>query len=153
MKIEQINFEQIFPVWRNHLWPDRISPIESHSAMQWPFGGEVFLPNKTVFDYTTTFWAVIIDGNIVAANSGHRSSENFYRSRGLWVDPDYRKQGLAQLIFTVTEWQARREGCTHLWSLPRQTALSSYTAFGFEPVGEFAATETSDANIHAIKQI
>ena len=44
-------------------------------------------------------------------------------------------------------------GCEMLWSIPRKTALSAYTKFGFETVGDFFKTETSDANIYVRKFI
>ena len=40
MKIERLTFEQVYDIWNNKLWPDRKSPIESHSAMTWPFEGD-----------------------------------------------------------------------------------------------------------------
>jgi GNAT superfamily N-acetyltransferase len=106
------------------------------------------LIDMTISDYATTFWGIHFNGDLVGVNSGHRTAQNQYRSRGLWVDPMCRGQGLAQLLLTVTLWQARREGCEMAWSIPRQSALHSYTSQGFQTVGEFFATETSPSNIY-----
>ena len=99
------------------------------------------------------FWGVFMDNMLVGVNSGHRSSEVEYRSRGIWVDPSYRKTGVAQMLFEMTQHQARIEQCEMIWSIPRKTALKAYTKFGFQTVGDYFGTETADANIYVIKRI
>ena len=89
--------------------------------------------------------------NLVGVNSGHKSSDTQYRSRGIWVNPNYRRKGIAQRLFVLTERQARDEECEMIWSIPRKTALSAYTNFGFETVGGYIKTETSDSNIYVKK--
>ena len=90
-----------------------------------------------IFNYEPSFFGVIRNGRIVGVNSGHRTKDNIYRSRGIWVDPDVRKKGVAQLLFDATEKQAIKEGCNMIWSIPRKSALSAYTKFGFETIGNF----------------
>lgn len=148
MKIIRLSFEQITNVWQNHLWPDRESPIESHSAMTWPFEGNPQEYDMNVFNYPATFWGVYIDNKLVGVNSGHKTTDTQYRSRGIWVDPEYRKQGIAQNLFNMTKHQAVLEKADMIWSLPRKTALPAYTKFGFQTVGDYIKTETSDANIY-----
>lgn len=148
MKIIRLSFEQIISVWQNHLWPDRESPIESHSAMTWPFEGNPEQYDMNVFNYPATFWGVYIDNKLVGVNSGHKTTDTQYRSRGIWVDPEYRKQGVAQNLFNMTKHQAVLEKADMIWSLPRKTALPAYERFGFSTVGGFIKTETSDANIY-----
>ena len=153
MKIERLTFEQIFDVWNDKLWPDRQSPIETHSAMTWPFEGSPQPIDMNIFTYTPTFWGMFIDNKLVGVNSGHKTSDTQYRSRGIWVDPEYRGNGLAQYLFTITEHRAILEKCNMIWSIPRKTALSSYTNYGFDTVGDFIKTETSEANIYVKKII
>lgn len=153
MKIERLTFEQIFDVWNDKLWPDRQSPIETHSAMTWPFEGNPQPIDMNIFTYTPTFWGMFIDNKLIGVNSGHKTSDTQYRSRGIWVDPEYRGNGLAQYLFTITEHRAILEKCNMIWSIPRKTALSSYTNYGFDTVGDFIKTETSEANIYVKKII
>jgi GNAT superfamily N-acetyltransferase len=153
MKLQKITFEEINTLWSTQLWPGRTSPIETHSAMTWPFEGDQPSYDMSVFDWPATFWGIYVNDQLVAVNSGHRSSHQHYRSRGLWVDPSCRGQGFAQLLFAATEWQAKREGCAMIWSIPRQTALRSYLSHGFKTVGNFFVTETSEANIYVIKPL
>ena len=151
MLTRKISFDTILPIWKNELWPDRTSAIETHSAMTWPFEGAPDPIDMNIFDYKPTFWGVYIDDKLVGVNSGHRTDHTQYRSRGIWVDPDYRGRVIAQMLFSMTEHQALVEGCLLLWSIPRKTALSSYTKFGFETVGGYIETETADANIYVKK--
>ncbi len=151
MLTRKISFETILPIWQNELWRNRQSAIEPMSAMTWPFEGSPDPIDMSIFDYTPTFWGVYVDDKLVGVNSGHRTANVQYRSRGIWVDPDYRGRGIAQRLFSMTQHQALVEGCLLVWSIPRKTALSSYTKFGFETVGGYIETETADANIYVKK--
>lgn len=154
MIYKKISFEQILPIWSEKLWPGRASPIETHSAMTWPFEGLVDEYDMNIFSYPATYVAAFTDnGSLVAVNSGHKTSDLHYRSRGLWVDPEYRRQHIAQTLFTLLENQAMCEHCDMMWSLPRKSALSAYQYFGFHTVGDWLETETSDANIYVIKRL
>jgi len=153
MKADKISFEQILRIWQNELWPDRESPIETHSAMTWPYSWPDKEIDMSIFDYDATFFGVFSKQKLIGVNSGHRSSEVEYRSRGIWVDPAFRKTGVSQLLFDMTAEQAMTEGCEMIWSIPRKTALKAYTKFGFQTVGDYFGTETSDANIYVIKRI
>lgn len=104
-----------------------------------------------IYNYPATYWGIYHDSKIIAVNSGHMTAENHYRSRGLWVNEKFRKRGLAQVLLDAASLQAKKEGCSLIWSIPRKTALSSYKANGFTEQGNFFKTETSDANIYAIK--
>jgi GNAT superfamily N-acetyltransferase len=148
-----IDFKTIESLWREKLWPGRTSTIETHSAMTWPYDDNPLEYDMNIFNYPATFFAVFDGEKIIGVNSGHKTKDTLYRSRGLWVDPEYRKQGIAQLLFGSTETQARLEGCDAVWSIPRKTALSAYERFGFNTVGGFFGTETSEANIYVIKQL
>lgn len=148
MKLIRLSFEQISDIWQNKLWPNRTSAIETHSAMTWPFEGNPEQYDMNVFNYPATFWGVYIDNKLVGVNSGHKTTDTQYRSRGIWVDPEYRKQGIAQNLFLLTKHQAQLEKCEMIWSIPRKTALPAYTKFGFQTVGDYITTETSEANIY-----
>jgi len=150
MVIERLTFEEILTIWQSKLWPNRQSKIESHSAMTWPFEGDPGEYDMRVFDYPATFWGIKIDNKLVGVNSGHKTSDRQYRSRGIWVDPDYRKRGIAQNLFNMTLHQAQLEKCEMIWSIPRKTALPAYEKFGFSTVGDYLKTETADANIYAV---
>ena len=137
METTNITFETICHVWQKHLWQNRVSPIETHSAMTWPFDGNPIEYDMDIFNYKPAFFAIFQRQEIVGVNSGHRTKDNIYRSRGIWVHPDHRKKGVSKMLFDATEKQARNEGCNMIWSIPRKSALPAYTKFGFETVGDY----------------
>ena len=59
------------------------------------------------------------------------------RARGIWVDPEFRRYGVAQILFDMTEKQAKKENCDAVWSMPRKSALPAYEKFGFVKQGDF----------------
>ena len=146
-----ISWKTILNIWEGQLWPNRKSKIETHSTMTWPFRNTQPQYDMTVFNYMPYFIGVYDKDKLIGVNSGHKTSEKHFRSRGLWVHPSYRKKGVAQLLFSLTEEAAMREGAEMIWSVPRKTALSAYKRFGFETEGGFFSTETSDENIYAVK--
>lgn len=153
MNTRIITFDTILPLWQSKLWPNRASAIEPLSAMTWPFEGCPDPIDMSIFSYEPTFWGVFDGDKIVGVNSGHRTTDWQYRSRGIWVNPDYRGQGIADLLFTALQQQAAHEDCEMLWSIPRKTALKAYTKFGFSTVGDYIQTETADANIYVIMRL
>jgi GNAT superfamily N-acetyltransferase len=134
--VQQITFEQILPIWQNKLWLNRVSKIETHSAMTWPFSHPDQPYDMTVFTYPVYFFGIYDQDKLIAVNSGHLTTDQEFRSRGLWVDPDYRGQKLAQQILLATIDQARESGAKMIWSIPRLTALPAYEKVGFKTVGD-----------------
>lgn len=136
MFVQSITFEEINSIWSTKLWPNRVSKIETHSAMTWPptnFGKPY---SMEVFTYPATFLGIYDNNKLIAVNSGHLTNKHEYRSRGLWVDPEYRGQKLAQQILLATIDQAKKETRGLIWSIPRLTALPAYEKVGFKTVGD-----------------
>lgn len=151
--IKNISWKTIQPIWQNHLWPTRESPIETHSAMTWPYDGEVSEYDMEIFNYEATFCGVFVDGVLAAVGSGHKSSDKHYRMRGFWVFPEYRHQGYLTMMLDILCNKATVQGCDIIWGIPRYANILAYTKFGFETIGEPFGTETSEANIYAFKQL
>ena len=81
--------------------------------MTWPYDGNPIEFDMDIFNYEPSFFGVTANGRIVGVNSGHRTKDDLYRSRGIWVDPmlEKKKTGVAQLLFNATQKQAINEGC------------------------------------------
>lgn len=99
-----------------------------------------------------TFFGYISNGNIIGVNSGHATTEG-YRSRGLWVHPQHRKQGIGQQLLLKTILQAKKENADLIWSYPRKTSWTTYESAGFELVSDWAVSETSSSNAFCVKKI
>jgi len=142
--IVKISFEEILDIWRNKLWPNRISKIESHSAML--LNGTMTLQN---WQFEPSYFAYKIDNNIVGCNSGHKCEDNSYRSRGLFVFPEYRKRGIGVELLLATIQQANLEKCNNVWSYPRQSSWATYQKAGFSLYSDWHQGE-SDINAYCI---
>lgn len=131
------SFEEIYPIWNEQLWPGRISKIKSLSCLYWKHPRTI-IKDKTIFDkYIPTFWALKEGDIIIGVNSGFKTGERVYRSRGLWVDSEYRGCGLAQILLRKAIVQGKEEKCHWIWSLPRKSALKAYTKIGFKKRGKW----------------
>ena len=131
---ELISFQDILPIWQEKLWKGRNSPIKPMSSMLYKGGFNMDIYNL----YSPTFFAVYNNANkIIGVNSGHRTNEQVYRSRGIWVDPLHRKKGIAGILFCELEGQAMKEKCTSIWSIPREEALPAYIKYGFVKSSNF----------------
>lgn len=146
--IKEIDFKTIKEIWQQHLWPDRIN-ITPLSNLRYKD-----IPNILISQHhTAKFFAYYVDNKIVGVNSGHPSSRIHYRSRGLWVDPEYRKQGIGTSLLLYTIEQTKKEGKFFCWSLPRKQSLTTYLNAGFEKTSDFFETETNELNCYVMKEL
>lgn len=152
--IKNLNFTDVLPVWENKLWPGRDSPIEPMSAMIWPTDTSQTEYDSSIFySYEASFWGAFHGNKLIAVNSGHQTSPAEFRSRGIWVDSNYRRQGIAQILLGLADDCAIKLGCSMIWSMPRISALGAYEKHGFVTQGKAFKTETSDQNIYVRKAL
>lgn len=130
-------FAEVFPLWRDELWPGRRSEIRATSSLM--LGGGYDLKYH---DSQPTFWVARDDhGNIVGVNSGSGTQPQEYRSRGLYVREAARRQGVAVALLKATLEQALAERCKLIWSLPRLSSLPVYKKAGFATVGDLVCKD------------
>lgn len=134
--IKTIEYLDILPVWTDYLWPNRTSPIESNSGM-------LFLEGHTIKNMfmTPTFFGYFIDDKLAGVNSGHMCLDKTYRSRGLYVFPEYRGRGIGKELLIATIEQGFKEAANFIWSYPRNTSWSTYEAAGFIICSEWYESE------------
>lgn len=144
-QIKKIDYVTILPAWEK-LWPGREHSAHSSMRMLGGHGPEI---RDT---YKWTGFGVYDGKRLVGVNAGHKSSQFDYRTRGLWVDPDYRGQGVAQQLFEKLEEQAKYEGSRWLWSFPRLPSLPAYMNAGYIPYGETEHAEF-EQNVRAKKDL
>lgn len=141
------NFETIYPIWGKELWSYRTSPIESTSAMT--YLGNYDVRNMT---YIPSFFVYEYEGTIQGVNSGHKCNDGSYRSRGLYVYPEYRKKGIGKKLLEASIDQAKKEECTFIWSYPRQSSWKVYESAGFILSSKWETSETG-VNAYCMRKI
>jgi GNAT superfamily N-acetyltransferase len=127
MIIEEIDFLTIENIWRNKLWPGRISAIEPYSTM-------MFMHDRYDAEFANRpriFLGGFINSLLVAVTSLHLAEARMARHRGLWVDPEFRKQGNGTKIITAASAHAGLLGADAIWSFPRKSSMSAYCASGY----------------------
>lgn len=144
--IKHISWEQILNIWSTELWPNRNSPIETNSAMCFLNGHDMDNMVKT-----PAFFGYFVNKKIVGVNSGHMCGDGSYRSRGLWVKPEFRNQGMGTLLLKETIDQAKKESAEFIWSYPRKSSWNTYSNAGFNLASDWEKSETSDSNAYCIK--
>lgn len=149
--VEKISFELIQSIWSDNLWSGRSSPIRPMSSMVYKGGYDLSIYNR----YNPTFFGIKdLTGTIIGVNSGHRTSDLEYRSRGLWINLEYRNLGLSRALFESLEIQAKSEQCEYIWSIPRKESLYAYTKFGFLQSSNFFNDGVEfGPNCYVIKEI
>lgn len=146
--IKTLPWDTIEFIWKNYLWPNRLSKIEPNSAMIYKSGYDMY--NMTT---TPTFFGYYINDQLVGVNSGHSCTDNMYRSRGLWVFPEYRGIGIGKQLLVETINQAKREDARMIWSFPKQTSWKTYNSVGFRLDSDWQKSETSDENAYCILEL
>lgn len=147
VQIYESNFESIYPIWQNHLWPGR-SAIESYSWMKMGGGHYSF------FEAQKNFWTVQVGEKIIGVLSAHTLPDTaLVRIRGLWVNEHYRRKRIAsRLIEEAIVW-AKTQGAEALWTYPRQEAWVVYEKCGFQQEGPWLKDEKGQMHCYASKII
>lgn len=123
---KEITWEEILPMWRDHLWLNRITPIEPVSAMRYLGGYDMLNMESTPY-----FQGMVIDDQLVGVNSGHETGNGQFRSRGLYILPAHRGQRLGSHLLLYTISIAKTLNCNTVWSFPRESSLITYEMAGF----------------------
>ena len=138
--LRKITWAEILPVWEKHL---SNMTLETNSAMNLlndrkltedtdnPIWIDVHSYDLKNMETTPTFWGAFNNDNLVGVNSGHMCLNKLYRSRGLFVLPEYRNLMIAQKLLMKTVSQASHEKALACWSYPKQSVEKVYRHQGF----------------------
>jgi GNAT superfamily N-acetyltransferase len=147
LEIRHITFDVIVDIWTNYLWPNRVSAIEPHSLIKYnsyPYAYDITYTNTIPI-----FFGLYLHNKLIGVNSGHRTNNSF-RSRGLYVFDYYRGNGYGSILLLETIKFAKESMTEYVWSMPRYSAISTYTSAGFKQSSDWFPTETSEKNTYVI---
>ncbi len=129
--------------------------------MLWPSEGEIRPKSSMTFDgqfdlsiysnYNAVYLGALIDGKLIGVNSGHKTSPIHFRSRGLYVVPEFRKQGVGSALLAATREEAKRRNCTLLWSYPKTDSFFVYEKLGF--IETDRRLKPDDSNFYAFTEL
>jgi GNAT superfamily N-acetyltransferase len=140
-KVVPITWKEIKPIWDTELWPSR----DSKQINKWSWNIDnptTILTDNWQLNSTPVFLGIKNkEGDILGVNSVYQSSEDgcYFRSRGLYIKPSCRHEGLAIELLKASVQHA--EGAKYVWSAPRANAIKTYQSAGFILHGsKFAGT-------------
>ncbi len=145
--VKKLIFNEILFYWKI-LWPERETSIEPSNPIQ--FMGSIDMSLKEV---VPTFFGYFVDDKIVGVNSGLKTHALLYRSRGIWVHKDYRKNNIGSLLLTAVENQALEEGCNYIWSMPRFSSYKFYKKNGFTRCSKWLGDYEFGPNCFILKRV
>jgi GNAT superfamily N-acetyltransferase len=131
-EILEITFEEILTMWE-FLYPNRnhkmyVKMVYKDKNAKWTLSED---------QLNITFLGKYVKNKLCGVNSLHLTPNNIYRSRGLYVLPEYRRKGFGESLLKHTIQKSKDYGGDGIWSYPRNTALSVYTNAGFIKDSEF----------------
>ncbi len=142
--IEDVTFDEVYPIWKDKLWPGRISRFDQISLFTIRDNNLVKELGVKKFKNTVNFYAVkyisdyvLKKETIVGVNSSVFTGLGLYRSRGLWIQPDHRGLGLSKILLNYAITKGKEQNCHTIWSLPRKESLPMYESVGFKKQGNW----------------
>lgn len=137
-QIKLISWSQIEEVWRTQLWPERVSKIEPVSWIS-PLG----TIDMSMQLGEPSFLGVqeLESESIVGVVSGHSTGKGYFRSRGLWVSEEHRRNGFASKLMSGLAEIAQNQGHHTLWTMPRLTSWPFYQKVDFVETGRINGYE------------
>ena len=152
---KEISYEQISQAW-NKLWPGR----DAKPTNPWDLTDDYNIQEQGAVLGKPTFFGVYNGDELIGVNSGYKTSTSKYRSRGLWVDENYRRRSISTLLLNNTITQARHEllgrglPCL-IWTCPREESFRAYEKSGFNIVRNGLGKPLFDWGINyiAIKEL
>lgn len=138
--IERISYEECLELWLK-MWSTRKTEITPMSAMDLPKDN---FNRKIYFEYYAEpiFLGYRLDGKIVGVNSIH-SINGKTRSRGLYVEPEYRKHKIGQSLLEESI-SIGLQKTDVVWSFPKKEALNTYLRAGFTQLSPLIYDELED---------
>lgn len=143
-QVETCEWEEIKPVWEKYLWPNKSSEVKPVNDRVWREFDQRLYNDKEINKFANPVYFCLKDENrIIGTNSIYESCLTglYFRSRGLWVDEEYRNKGLSFILLEKTISYAKKNHAIYLWTCPRKNALPAYEKTGFIKVSEWFESE------------
>lgn len=148
-----ITFQDILPIWRDHLWPGRVSTLLPANNIVY-LGGydQSLLKNPVIFlaipseKYSQNRYKGVV--------SGFKTTEHLFRLRGLFVFEQHRGERIAQLLVNALVNEVVKQGGNKLWTLPRKSNFLFYEKVGFKKTSDWIDNEFEfGPNCFALKNL
>lgn len=131
--LSEIDFDLAKSYWNKTLWVDRdIKPV---SSMLYSSGYNMNVYNLEIS--MPVYLAIFNNNEMIAINSVFNSDDDELRSRGLYVNPLFRGQGLSSLLLNKSLAIGKNRNCKYCWTLPKKESFYAYEKVGFIKTSEW----------------
>lgn len=125
--IRKISYNQILEVWKEpDMWMKNHVDHDPPPYSPKTYSGGIMKSKPDPF-----FYGYFIDGELAGVNSYYRVNDEECRSRGLYVYPEYRNEGVSVHLLRYAIEQNIDKGYRYIWSMPRVSAKKAYEKAGF----------------------
>ena len=87
---------------------------------------------KIIKSIKVIFLGFYFNNKLVGGVSCYKTSQDYYRTRGGWTRPEYRRMGIMSELLLQTEKYALRENCKYVWSPCTPEMLQVVLRIGWE---------------------
>ena len=126
IEIREVSFETVLPVWKDSLWPGRVSAIEPISCIG--FDGQIDI---SIQNYQGHFFGAYARSELVGVISCHPVTSDMMRLRGIFVKSGNRGQQVGEKLIQKVKDAARQAGMRLVFGLVRERNQSYFEKNGF----------------------
>lgn len=137
--IKEMSFEEMKPFWEKYVYPQRVKEGKrvkpAHIGVSDEFYFKVYRKldvEKIIKTIKVNFLGFYINRKLIGGVSCYKTSQDYYRTRGGWTEPEYRRRGVMSELLLHTEKYASRENCKYVWSPCTPEMLQVVLGIGWE---------------------
>ncbi len=135
-EIKSISFEEILPIWKNFLWPERTSVIENVSCIdQW---GKI---DVGIRQFKSEFYGCYFAEKIAGVISCHAISSEVMRIRGIYVFESYRNNRIGSRLISRVKTTTFEQNYKKIFGLVRANNETYFKNAGFVSYGRIGSFE------------
>lgn len=129
--VRPCDYADVEKLWRK-LWDERYD-FKPTSSMLYLSGYDGNIPKI----YSPTFLGAYSNKQLVGVFSGHLTTPEHFRGRGLFIEDSARGAGVGSLLITTLLKEAAAQGAKMLWATPREKSLPLFLKLGFTQDSDF----------------
>lgn len=135
-EIRTISFEEILPVWKNFLWPERVSVIENVSCVDQLGNIDVIIRQ-----YKSEFFGCFESTELIGVVSCHPINQEVMRIRGIYVFEAYRNKKIGRDLIKQVEKTVFEQNYKKIFGLVREKNENYFKGVGFVSYGRTGVFE------------
>lgn len=136
VEIRALGFDDVSPLWHK-AWPDNPANVKPVNTATFMFTYGINGYDSRIPFGEIHFYGAFVEGLLVGVNSCYKSTPTYWmRTRGLYVEPEFRGNGIGGQLIDHGLALASEYKCSYLWGYPRCTSWPLWKSKGFKATGK-----------------